>query len=209
MTIDQEIAIRSVFVLAHARVDQRRVTQSRQSGCQSLPYFGQTCFRHDPIAFVRIEWRAVTINGDLDSTPVHIRQAVDLFLEIDPRRHQRRSESFIAWGGAKVEDFLSGWIDATTENVSKYFREPRAASKNKFTGRDSPIVRRCDRVQPACAARRLYTLQQIFDAIIDRSADDCLHRPTRHQHAAVRLNHRPRNSIKIELRITSSDFTYG
>ena len=29
MTIDQEIAIRSVFVLAHARIDQRRVMQIR------------------------------------------------------------------------------------------------------------------------------------------------------------------------------------
>src|SRR5436190_11526549 len=104
-----------------------------------IPCFFETCIRDDPITFVRIEWRAVTINGDLDSTPVHIRQAVDLFLEINPRRHQRRSESFITGSGAKVEDFLSCRIDAASEHVRKYFREPRSASKNKFTRRDSSI----------------------------------------------------------------------
>src|SRR5690242_8392778 len=88
MTIDQEVAIRSVFVLADTTLSDGRVFQYRNSVGEITAHFGEAFVAHNAIALIRIEWLTVPVDRDLNAAAFHIRQAICFVFEINPRRQR-------------------------------------------------------------------------------------------------------------------------
>src|SRR5579885_363419 len=84
--VNQEIAVGCVFVLAHSRLNDRRITQRGEAA------------RHVAAGHFR-----------------HIRHAVELIVLEKPRRERRRCEARVSRGHAEKEHFLARWKNAFTE----------------------------------------------------------------------------------------------
>src|ERR1700692_4267361 len=65
--VDQKISVRSVFILAHARLDDWRVCQGREALCHVRAHALDGFGRHHACLRVRINALAVTIKSDLDA----------------------------------------------------------------------------------------------------------------------------------------------
>src|SRR5437870_6948810 len=66
MKIDQEVAVRSVFVLTDTRFRYRRVFQCGQTPGETLAHLGEPLAGHNSIARIRIKFGSMTIDRDLE-----------------------------------------------------------------------------------------------------------------------------------------------
>src|SRR5262245_15631998 len=80
-------------------------------------------------------------------------------------------------------------MNALREQSGKQFRQPWTAGVHERAGFDSRRVARLD------------SFDSIVDARPDGRLDYALHRPARHQYAAVGLEHSPRDGAEVDLRI--------
>src|SRR5215468_5470345 len=83
MTVDQEVAVRSVLVLAHARFQQWRFGESGKTAREERPHARHALRDDETIAAVGIEGLAVAVGSDLEAAALQIRNAVDLLAEVD------------------------------------------------------------------------------------------------------------------------------
>src|SRR5947209_19430042 len=82
MTINQEIAVRSVLILADARLKERRGAHVRQSPREMRAHDGES-FRCDvALARVWIKHGPVQINCELETALLKVGQRVNQFREI-------------------------------------------------------------------------------------------------------------------------------
>src|SRR5438045_3609956 len=107
MMIDQEVAARSVLVLADARFDNGRIFQSGQTPFQTLTHLGESLAGHNSIAGVRIKFGSVTINCDLNAAPFRVRQAISLAFEVDPGGQRRCGKTSVPCRSSEIENFLA------------------------------------------------------------------------------------------------------
>ena len=76
MAINQEIAIRRIFVLADAELSERAPSQSREAPFSERAQLGRAVFAHAPVANVGIEIHAVRVARDFEAAAFEIREAV-------------------------------------------------------------------------------------------------------------------------------------
>src|SRR6185295_12853642 len=119
MTIDQEIAIRCVLVLAHPRFEQRRASQGGEPSRQNSLRYRELGSRDLSLSVLRIERRAMCVDRKLESAAVDRRHAVGALSKCNPRGHVWRSESQIAGRRAEEEDLLPTGPDALSEQLGK------------------------------------------------------------------------------------------
>src|SRR5581483_2598758 len=133
MTIDDEIAVCGVLILANARIHDRRVTE-RGKPLVDVGSRGRHFFRHDKaVQRVGINERTVLVESDFEAPRFEIRESVHaaLVAEIDPDGYLRYAKAAVAGRNAEEEHFLARGKDAIPQDVREYFSEPRAAGENE------------------------------------------------------------------------------
>src|SRR4030095_12483075 len=100
MPIDQEVAIRAVFVLADARVDQRTVRDCRKASLHVLAYTSDRLRGRRATADVGIDRRAMLIVCDLEAACFEVRHPIEdvAVVEVRPPRQMRWLEPRVARG---------------------------------------------------------------------------------------------------------------
>src|SRR5262245_11259324 len=107
MAVDQEIAVRSVFVLADARFDERGARQRRKPPGHKRARHLERVFGHLALGGVGVNRFAVTIEREFEASIFQVRHAVGFSAEVDPGRRQRRGESRFACGNAEKVNLLA------------------------------------------------------------------------------------------------------
>src|SRR5947207_58554 len=75
VAVNQEVAVRSVLVLADARLDDGRGAERGQTACEVSAHSRESFTGDDALALVRVEGRAVSVNRQLDAALFQIRGA--------------------------------------------------------------------------------------------------------------------------------------
>src|SRR5437660_2208240 len=109
MTINDEVAVGSLLVLADSSLDQRSSLQRRKAEVEIFANSVQ-CFRaDDPLAGSGVERRAAGVDSYFEAAPVVSRNAVDeSSVVISPDRQLPVAEARIAGGCAEEEYILLG-----------------------------------------------------------------------------------------------------
>src|ERR1044071_3939703 len=111
MRVNQKVAIPSIFILAHARLQNGSIRQSRnmltQVGAQTV----DGCLRNGPHSGIRIEFFPMQIEGNLEAPAFDIRQGVrqTRVRAMQPYRHFWRTKIRAARRSPKKKDLLSGY----------------------------------------------------------------------------------------------------
>src|SRR5215470_11128440 len=136
MPVDQEIAVRRVLILAHARFRERSITKGRETLGEKLAHLCESCIAHPAVFGIRVACGAVAVEGYLESPILDVWDSVrtERIAEIDPRRKSRRSEPRVAGRRSEVEYFLSGRKDPVPECVWEQLRQPGSASEHDYIG---------------------------------------------------------------------------
>src|SRR5262249_24871932 len=136
MTVDQEIPVGSVLVLADLASDERRSLQGRKASTHEIPDAGESFRRDDPGPVVRIEGGTVAIGRDLEASSLEVGDPVNLFGEVHPHGHFRRAEARVAGRDPKVVDLLARREDAIAEEIREYLRQPRTTGEDECSRGD-------------------------------------------------------------------------
>src|SRR5262249_42930774 len=144
MSIDEEVAVRSVLVLTHARLDQRRVLERGKAPRDVATDRAQSFRAHSATAPLGIERRAVIVERDLHAAVLNVRGAVHFVVVVKPTRHMRRRKHLRTRRRAKEEHFLPRGKDAIAEHMWKEFRQPRPAGEDEYAGGDAISVFPCN-----------------------------------------------------------------
>src|ERR1700722_10773269 len=130
MPIDQKIAARSIFVLADARLDDRRIAQRRESPRHVLSHFFSGSFANNARLRVRIDDCSVLVERNLESARLDVRHPVSFVILKHERWKRRGSKPRVAGRHSEEINLLPRRENALAENIGKKFAKPRAAPKN-------------------------------------------------------------------------------
>jgi len=120
MPIHNEISIRSLLVLAHAALNQRRILQVREAKCNVLANILQCFLTDHPISAGWIELRTPRIIRNLEPPPVAPRNAVAKFSAmIGPDWKVFLGESHISGGRTEEKHVLLGRENPIPNSPSK------------------------------------------------------------------------------------------
>src|ERR1700730_3481230 len=140
VSVDQKIAIRSVFVLAHARLDDGRVCQGREAFCHVGAHALDGFNRHHTRLRIGVNALAVTVQCDLEAPRFKVRHAVHFVRLIQPSRKRPRGKLVVSRRHAKKEHLLAAGKYTRAKNFREYFSQPRATGKNKLSRRNSLAI---------------------------------------------------------------------
>src|SRR6266436_3020290 len=203
MPVDQKIPVRTVFVLAHTRFDNRRILQCRESPRHVLSHHLRHLRRNNPRLRVRINSLPMLVKGNLQSSSFDVRHSINQVFLKQPSRQRRCRKPRIARGNPKEKHFLSRREYPRLKNVRKNFSKPRPARKNKIPRRDF-FAATCFYFVNAAGSR----WPEDLSAAIPRSQPNRIfrhgsHRPPRQQHAAIRLQDSALDLFQSDLRVSS------
>src|SRR6266550_4495377 len=94
--------------------------------------------RHEAIAGVRIKLWSMGVDRNLKTAVVEIRNTIDEFTKVDPRRHPFRSEATrdFACRNAEEKDLLFGDVNQPPQQRGKDLWQPRSTGENELPGED-------------------------------------------------------------------------
>src|SRR5579872_3424767 len=118
MAVDQEIAVRGVFVLADARFDDGRVAQGGEAAAQIIAHKRKR-FAGNAFDAVGINGRSVTVAGDFDAAVFEIGHAVNFLSNVEPSGEIAGSVGFVSRRRAEEIDFLTRWENPVAEKLRK------------------------------------------------------------------------------------------
>src|SRR5580704_15429447 len=187
MTVDQKIPVRSIFILANARLDYRRISHCRKTARDI--FLHDFCFgsRRQARLRVGIDPLSMMIERNLQPAAFNVRHSVILIFLKQPRGQSRRRESRVSWRHAKKENFLAAGKNSMSENLGKNFAEPRAARENELRRRNRFAINAFHGVQMPSYLRRLNQSNPELHAQFDRILDNRRNSSTRQQYPALRL----------------------
>src|ERR1700687_1295674 len=141
MAVDDEVIVRSVFILTNARLEQRGIFQGGEPEsdviADSPKPFGADC----SFPRGRIKLRAAGIISDFEPSSLIARNAIDEpFAVIGPNRQACFCESAVSGGSAKEEYVLLGWPNMITHNFREQFSQPRPAGEDVLIGSELRAV---------------------------------------------------------------------
>ena len=120
MTIQDEVAVRSLLVLADTGLDQRGIFHRWKSDGNVFADAPQSCLTDNSLSLRGIELAASGVIGDLETAAAAARDAVEKAVAvIAPHRKLRIGKAKISGGSAEEENILLGCADY----VAKSFRE--------------------------------------------------------------------------------------
>src|SRR5687768_17244817 len=106
MAVDDELPIRTLFVLTHLGAEHRRTAQGREAAVYERAELSRGRGRC-PVPCGRVKIGAARVISNLEAAMQVAGDAVDKTVaEIDPHRKSRFEKPFIPGGSAEVEDLL-------------------------------------------------------------------------------------------------------
>jgi len=198
MTVDQEVTVRAVLVLADAKLRERPRSQRREAALDECAKARHAFFAHPPVTAVRIERGAVGVVRDLEAARLDVREAVIhvAAVEIRPAGQGIRLEAQVAVGRRDEGDLLARHEDPVAQSVGKHFPEPRSA---RVDDRVARLWLAIEQDLVACRAGRCQRVP-IFAAAFDETAHQFLHGAPRHQSAEPGLVQPKLDAGEIDLR---------
>src|SRR5690242_11843131 len=106
MTVNQEIAIGAVFILADARFDDRRIAQSRESPAKIIAHERER-LAGNAIEAIGINGRTVNVAGDFEAAALDIGNSVRFGGSVEPGGKISRGIAFVACRNAEKINFLA------------------------------------------------------------------------------------------------------
>src|SRR5260370_664564 len=131
MPVDQKLSVPSIFVLAYARLHNRRPAQPRKPLLHKTPRFFRAFRTRQTRLRVRINALAVPVHRDLQPPAFQIRHPVNLILLKQPRRQRLPRKSRIPRAHAQEKHFLPARENPSPQNLRKKFPQPCPAGKHK------------------------------------------------------------------------------
>src|SRR5579872_3643852 len=150
MAVDQEIAVRGVFVLADARFDDGRVAQGGEAATQIIAHERKR-FAGNALDAVGINGRSVTVAGDFDAAVLEIGHAVNLLSDIEPSGKIAGSVAFVSRRRAEEINFLARRENPVAEKLRENPGQPGAASENVIVSAQTLAAPRGERLDAAAA----------------------------------------------------------
>src|SRR5437762_4705430 len=206
MVIDDEVLVRRLFVLAHARLEQRRALQAGKPVPDVVARDLERCFGRGALAIRGIEHRPSRVVGDLEAPPLVAGDAVhEARPVIRPDWQSLFRVTPVTGWCAKEEDFLARRAHAVADDVWKQGAQPRAAGKHKAVCGQPAAVRQRDARELATTRldRRSHRELPVLPAFGDKTFEHRSAGATRRQVAAVLLENGPADLLAIDLRIPS------
>src|SRR5207249_11159180 len=128
VTVDDEVLVGRVFVLAHPCPDQRGALQAREPRRARVPRRLQPLRRGYPLARGGVERWPAGVVGDLEPAPLVAGNPVyEPSPVIRPHGQRLLGEPHVARGRAETEDLLAGSAEPITNDVRQHLPQPRSA----------------------------------------------------------------------------------
>ena len=136
VTIDDEVAVRCVGVLADSCFDQRCTRQRRETVLQMPLRASHRLGTRQPVDVGGIEWRAPRVVCDLETPGRGCRESViDGFAKIDPHGEVALIESGVTSRRTHIIDLLPRRDDEISDDIRKHSSKPRPTRKHELVGR--------------------------------------------------------------------------
>src|SRR6266487_6784433 len=204
MTIDNEVLVGRLLVLADARLEQRCAFQSGESNPEIIARDLEGFGTRDSGLGSRIDDGSSGVVGDFESAPLVAGNAVhEPRAVIRPDRQRFLRETAVARRRPEEENFLPGWFHPLTNHIGEERAQPRAAGKHKAISRQPTAIRESHRGELA-ALRLHWCLHRDLALLAPFSGKRLEHgcaRPPRGEIAAVFLQDRPADLFAVDLRI--------
>src|SRR5712664_1025851 len=208
VSIDDEMLVWGLLVLADARLEERRAFQSGESVGDIIAGNLQRRRSGRAITVRRIEQGAARVVGDLEAAPLVPGNAVHEARAMVPPDGQRLlGEAPIAGGRPEKEDLLARRLHALTDGIGEQRSQPGAAGKHEAISRQRRAIRQRHRGELARSwlHRGLHGELPVFPALGEKSLEHSSTRPPGGEIAAVLLQNRPANLFAIDLREAAGD----
>src|SRR5579872_2948545 len=135
MTIDDEVTVRRLLILAYAGLDERSIFQAGKAEGDIFADVFQRCGIDDAFAVGGIEVRAPGVVGDFESTAVAAGDAVTEFSSVvGPDWGVGIVKSGIARWSAEEEDILLGGTNEVANRAREQLPKPGPAGKDVEVG---------------------------------------------------------------------------
>src|SRR5215468_6589628 len=211
MTVDDEVVVSRVLVLADASFEQRSSLHAGEAARQIATRFVETGLTDDSLAGGRIERGATRVVGQLEAAslipgnPVHEMVAV-----IRPHRDVVLGVSGLTRGSTEEEDILLADRQVRTNSARKELAEAGTAGKKISISFDVRAVGECELLpRPIVKVWRGHSSLPVFPAFCDKLIDHGLDRCARQQVTALRLVDAPGNSTEADLRPAARHLSAG
>src|SRR6266568_2860101 len=136
MSVNDEVMVRSIFVLAHTRVEQRGILHSGEAKCKVFTHRPEALGAYHPLACVRIKLRTASVVGYLEPMPRILRNKTprnavhETAAVIGPHRKLVLPKPVVARGCPEEKYLLFGRTNLVANSVWEKLSHPRSASKN-------------------------------------------------------------------------------
>src|SRR5258708_2713549 len=135
MAVNDEVAVGSLLVLAHAGFDERSIFQGGEAKGEILANCAQCSCGDYSFTGSGIERGAASVIRNLEAAAAAPRNAVDeTATVIGPDRKMSVAETIVAGRRAEEKHVLLGRTHQTADRFWKKFAEPRATGKNVAVG---------------------------------------------------------------------------
>src|SRR5690348_735379 len=197
--VNEKIPARSIFVLAHARLHNRRSAQGRESPRHIFVHGFGHLRRNDSRLGVGIHLFTVLVERNLQSTTLDVRHPVDQVFLKQPRRQRWRSKSRFAGRYAEKENFLPRGKNSSAEHIRENLPQPRPTCKDELSRGDTLSLVRSHVLHGPCFSWVYSLPAAILHAKPSRIFHHGRHGPPGHQHPTKRLEYPFLNFLKPNL----------
>src|SRR5712671_2103216 len=202
MTVDNELAVGRLLILADARFNQRSVFQGREAEGQILTNKLQRLPADDPFSRGRIEGRTARVICNFETTARVPRDAIEeTAAMVAPHRQVLVTKASVARRRTKEEDVLLGGLNEIADGAGKKLAEPGSASEHVVVRGETRPVSESNPAQN----RMLKTLGQncdlpILAALVNEHLDYSLATGASLQISAFRFVEGPADTLEVDLR---------
>src|SRR5690349_3004260 len=201
MTVDDEVLVRRVLVLAHARLEQRSVLERRKSVPEVLTSGAQRLGRGQAFAARGIERGPARIVRDLEPPPLIAGNAIhEMRAVVGPNRERFLGEATIAARRAEEEDFLPRGPHTVADHIGEQLPKPRPAGEDVAVGDEARAIGECHTGELA-PTRRLGVRREL--AILTALGEEAIQHggagTPRGEVSALPLEDGPADAIAIDL----------
>ena len=200
MTVDNELAVGRLLILADARLNQRSIFQGREAEGQILANELQRLLADDSFPRGGIEGRTARVICNFETTAPRdaIKEAAAM---VAPHWQVLVTKASVARRRTKEEDVLLGGLNEVADGAGKELAEPGSASEHVVVrGETRPVTES----NPA-RNRILKTLGQncelpILAALVNEHLDHSLATGASLQISALRFVDGPTDTLEVDLR---------